>query len=45
MRRARIVLRMMMNGAAKTMSGTAAKVEGRGPRCSTRKLAGRRVTT
>jgi hypothetical protein len=32
MRRPRMVLRMMMKGAAKTRSGTAAKVDGRGPR-------------
>jgi hypothetical protein len=45
MRLARRILRMMMNGAANTISGTAAKVAGRGPRCSRRKLAGRRVTS
>ena len=40
-----MVLRMMMKGAAKTMSGTAAKVAGPGPWCSRRKLAGRRVAS
>ena len=34
---------MMMNGAAKTRNGTAAKAAGCGPRCSSRKLAGRLV--
>src|SRR6188472_2950983 len=42
-RRARKVLRMMMKGAAKIRNGTAAKADGRGPRCSRRKLAGRLV--
>jgi hypothetical protein len=35
---------MMMKGAAKASSGTAAKVAGRGPSCKSPKLAGRRVT-
>ena len=42
-RRARSVLRMMMNGAAKARNGIAANVDGRGPRRSSRKLAGRLV--
>src|SRR5689334_13860812 len=42
-RRARIVLRMMMKGAAKTRNGTAAKVDGFGPLLRRRKLAGRLV--
>jgi hypothetical protein len=44
-RRARIVLRMMMNGAAKTSIGTAANLERSGLRCSSRKLAGRHITS
>ena len=41
--RPRMMLRMMMKGAAKASSGTAANVDGYGPRCSRRKLAGRLV--
>src|SRR5262245_14635792 len=43
-RRARIVLRMMMKGAAKMTSGSAASARWRGPRLIRRKLAGRSVT-
>src|SRR2546423_1489063 len=39
MRRPRMVLRMMMNGAAKTRNGIAANVDGCGPCSSRRKLA------
>src|SRR5436190_1075786 len=41
--RPRMVLRMMMKGAANTRNGTAANAAGAGPRWMIRKLAGRLV--